>query len=278
VLAAPRGAADTDVAALVARVAAAFRGPGFAPVRLLPSRIDVADLPPGGSGIPLGVDEERLARVELDPIAEPHLVCFADAESGKTTLLRLIAQGIVGRCAPDQARMIVVDPRRGLLGAVPESHLIGYASTAEQTAAAARALAESLRKRLPGPEVTPRALRERSWWQGPEVYLLVDDYDLVATGPVNPLAPLLEFLAQGRDIGLHLVVTRRVGGASRAMFDPIISRIRDLASPGMVMSGPRDEGALIGTVRPQALPPGRGWLVTRRAGARLVQLAWLPPA
>ena len=62
-----------DTAALVARVAGAWSGPGFAPVRLLPSRIDLADLPPGGPGIPLGVDEERLARVELDPAAEPHL-------------------------------------------------------------------------------------------------------------------------------------------------------------------------------------------------------------
>ncbi len=35
--------------------------------------------------------------------------------------------------------------------------------------------------------------------------MLVDDYDLVAAGADNPLLPLLEFLAQGRDIGLHLV-------------------------------------------------------------------------
>src|SRR6185503_19096916 len=133
------------------RRAEACHGPGFAPVRLLPSRIEVADLPPGGTGIPLGVDEDRLARVELDPAAEPHLVCFADAESGKTTLLRLVARGIVDRCTPEQARVIVVDPRRGLLGDVPDTHLIGYASTAEQAGTAARTLAESLRKRLPGP-------------------------------------------------------------------------------------------------------------------------------
>ena len=80
----------------------------------------LADLPPGGPGIPLGVDEDRLARVELDPAAEPHLVCFADAESGKTTLLRLVAHGIVGSVhRPSRRASIVVDPRRGLLGACP---------------------------------------------------------------------------------------------------------------------------------------------------------------
>ncbi len=275
VLAAPCGAAGADMAALVARAAATWSGPAFAPVRLLPSRIDLADLPPG-PGIPLGVDEDRLARVELDPAAEPHLVCFADAESGKTTLLRLVAHGIADRHPPEQARMIVIDPRRGLLGAVPEAHLIGYASTPEQAAAAARTLAESLRNRLPGPEVTPRALRERSWWRGPEVYLLIDDYDLVAPpgAALHPLLPIVEFLPQAKDVGLHVFVARRCGGAGRALFDPLLGRLRELGAPGLVLNGSPDEGALVETVKAGPQPPGRGMLVDRRRGARRVQLAW----
>ena len=132
-------------------------------------------------------------------------------------------------------------------------------------------------ERLPGPDVTPEQLRNRSWWKGPELFLLVDDYDLISGSMTNPLSPLLEFLPQGRDIGLHVVVTRRIGGASRAMFDPIIARIRELASPGIMMSGPKEEGALFGKIKPQPLPPGRGWLFTRRHGAQMVQLAWTPP-
>jgi DNA segregation ATPase FtsK/SpoIIIE, S-DNA-T family len=120
-------------------------------------------------------------------------------------------------------------------------------------------------------------LHTRSWWTGPELVILVDDYDLVSSGPGGPLAPLVDFLAQGRDIGLHVVVTRRVGGASRALYDPLIGRVRELASPGVLMSGPREEGVLLGNLKPQPLPPGRGWLITRRHGARLVQLAWSPP-
>jgi S-DNA-T family DNA segregation ATPase FtsK/SpoIIIE len=125
-----------------------------------------------------------------------------------------------------------------------------------------------MEKRLPGPDVTPEQLRNRSWYKGSDLYLLVDDYDLVATSSNNPLAPLIDYLAQGRDIGLHVIITRRVGGASRAMFDPMISRIRDLASPGILMSGPSDEGPLLGNIKPQLLPPGRGWLVTVRSRAR----------
>jgi S-DNA-T family DNA segregation ATPase FtsK/SpoIIIE len=43
------------------------------------------------------------------------------------------------------------------------------------------------------------------------------------------------------------------------------------------MSGEREEGALVGNVRPSSQPPGRGYLVTRRQGSRLVQLAYLEP-
>jgi DNA segregation ATPase FtsK/SpoIIIE, S-DNA-T family len=285
VLAAPWLAGPVpDTAGLVAAVAGAWPGRRVAPVALLPALLPADEIPPGGpegrSGIGIGVDEDGLARVEVDPETEPHLVCFADAESGKTGLLRLLAHGITRRYAPEQARLVVVDYRRGLLGAVPGTHLIGYASTADAAAEAARDVAASLRARLPGAAVGARELRDRSWWTGPDVYVLVDDYDLVAPAggvAANPLLPLVEFLPQAKDVGLHVVVARRSGGAGRALFDPVLGRLRELAAPGLVMSGNPDEGALVGTVRPQPLPPGRATLVDRRRGSRRVQLGWLPP-
>ena len=45
---------------------------------------------------------------------------------------------------------------------------------------------------------------------------------------------------------------------------------------GLVMSGDAGDAPLIGTVRPRPLPPGRGVLVTRAAGERLIQVAWEP--
>jgi S-DNA-T family DNA segregation ATPase FtsK/SpoIIIE len=284
VLAAPRRGTGST-AALVVDIAEAWPDPGFAPVRQLPDRLDHDRLPapePGSAGLPIGVDEDRLALVQLDVAAEPHLFCFADAESGKTTLLRLLAHGIVDRFRPDEARIVLVDFRRTLLGAVPDSHLIGYSSTPGAATDVAREVSGSLRRRLPGPEVSPRELRERSWWTGPEVFVLVDDYDLVAptgghaSGP-HPLLPLLEFLPQAKDVGLHLVVARRCGGAGRALFDPILGRLRELSTPGLVMNGRPDEGALVETVKAGPLPPGRGTFVDRRHGARRIQLAWIPP-
>ncbi|MBN9108757.1 MAG: type VII secretion protein EccCa [Pseudonocardia sp.] len=254
---------------------------GVPPIRTLPERIDRADLPPGAGGVVrLGLDEDGLVLVSLDPAAEPHLLCFADAESGKTGLLRLLAAEIAAERTPEQARIVVVDPRRGLLGAVPGTHLLAAPSTPDAIAAAVRDVAESLRRRLPGPDVTARELRERSWWTGPDVWLLVDDYDLVAptgSGVPHPLLPLAEFLPQAKDVGLHVVVARRCGGAGRALYDPVLGRLRELGAPGLVMNGSPEEGALVDTVKPAPMPPGRAMLVDRRCGARRVQLAWAAP-
>jgi DNA segregation ATPase FtsK/SpoIIIE, S-DNA-T family len=247
-------------------------------VRLLPDELPYEALPvPTRGKIPIGIAETDLLPVTLDFDADPHLLLFGDIESGKSSFLRSLARSITEGYQPAEARIMLVDLRRSLLGAVNPSHLLGYGTSQQVTLDLVKQVATVMRERLPGPEVTPEQLRNRSWWKGPELYLLVDDYDLVAGGAANPLAGLLEFLPQGRDIGLHLVLTRRIGGAARAMFDPVITRIRELASPGIMMSGPREEGPLFGTIKPQILPPGRGWLFTRRHGARLIQLPWTPP-
>src|SRR5690606_10569919 len=151
-------------------------------------------------------------------------------------------------------------------GAISEEHRLGYGTSAQVTEDMIRQVVMVMRERIPGPDITPEQLRARSWWSGPELFMLIDDYDMVANPTNNPLAPLQEFIPMGRDIGLHLIVTRRMGGASRAMYDPLISRIRELASPGILMSGDKSEGPLLGNMKPQPLPPGRGWLITRREG------------
>ncbi len=120
--------------------------------------------------------------------------------------------------------------------------------------------------------MTPEELRSRSWWKGPDLYVIVDDYELVASSTGNPLAQLADLTSQAADIGLHLVIARGFGGAGRAMYDPIVQRIRDMGSPGLVMSGEREEGSIWG-VRGEPLPVGRGRLMSRRFGNRLVQTA-----
>lgn len=271
----------TATADLVEQVRAAWPHRPAPKVRLLPRKVTAEEVArlvdPATRVIPIGLDEAQLAPVVLDPQTEPHLIVFGDSECGKTNLLRLIAQAIVRRHSPDQARLVIVDYRRGLLGAVEGDHLLEYSPSGQAVADATPSLRDALRNRLPGPDITPAQLRDRSWWRGPELYLLVDDYDLVVTQSGNPLSPLLDLLPQARDIGLHLILARRCGGVSRALFEPMLQRLRELDTPGLLMSGNRDEGPVFGNLRPSPQPAGRGTLVRRRDGAQLIQTAWAEP-
>jgi S-DNA-T family DNA segregation ATPase FtsK/SpoIIIE len=145
-------------------------------------------------------------------------------------------------------------------------------------AARVPSIVERLQARMPGEEVTQQQLRNRSWWAGPEIYLVVDDYDLVAGSTGNPLAPITDYLTHAKDIGLHVIVARRSGGAARAMFDPFLARLRDLGCMGLMMSAGTDDGILLGTVRPSSLPAGRGTVVRRGHADQLIQVAWTEPA
>ncbi|MFF5174100.1 type VII secretion protein EccCa [Micromonospora sp. NPDC000089] len=270
----------TDPAELVKSVAGAWPGRPAPPVRLLPPVLPYAELDRSaatGLAFGIGIAEADLRPVALDFATEPHFVVFGDAECGKSSFLRALTTSIVTRFSPEQARVILVDYRRSLQDLTDLPHVIGYGSAAAHTTELIESAAGYMQGRAPGPEVTPAQLRERSWWSGPELFVLVDDYDLVSSGPANPLRSLEEHLPQARDVGLHLVLARRSGGAGRTQYEPVVQRLRELSTPGLVMSGSPDEGALVGQVRPGPLPPGRGRLVTRREGVRLVQLAHLPP-
>jgi S-DNA-T family DNA segregation ATPase FtsK/SpoIIIE len=178
-----------------------------------------------------------------------------------------------------QSQLFIVDLRRSLLGVVePESGLLGgYLASADDVGQVMPHLSEQLRRRMPPSNATPAQLRNRSWWSGPDVYLVIDDYDLVCSAAGNPLAPLMELLPHSRDVGMHLLVARRSGGAARAMYEPLLAGLRDSGCMALLMSGNPDEGLTIGSVRLSPMPPGRGTLITRRGGPQVVQVGWSPP-
>jgi S-DNA-T family DNA segregation ATPase FtsK/SpoIIIE len=275
----------SGVAAAVEAVRAHYGGREAPRVRMLPHDVDrdavvraardAGHL--GKSRFAIGVDEDELAPVVVDFDAQPHLVAFADGECGKTGLLRNIAAGVMENATPAEAKIILVDFRRSLLGVVDEAYLGGYATAPQSCADLMTALAGALKDRLPPNDITQQQLKERSWWSGPELFVMVDDYDLIGGGSLNhPLGPLVEYLPQARDIGLRVIVTRRSGGAGRAMMDPIIGRLKDLSCNGLVMSGSKEEGGLFGGYKATAMPPGRGMLVSRSMKSGVIQLARMP--
>ena len=263
------------VGALVTRAAGAWAGPRARPVRLLPRELPYADLPaidPTAAALPIGVDEDTLSPVFVDLDSEPHFIVIGEPESGKSNLLRTIARGITTRWSPAAAKVITFDYRRGLLGAVGPEHQIGYVMNSVGAPDVVANIVAALRERLAGIQVDPSA-GEVPKWTGPRLILLLDDYDMIASSQGNPMHSLVEFLPQARDIGLHVILSRASGGAGQGMFEPVMRNLRDTGTPGILLSGSKDEGAVLGSVKMEPLPTGRGRLVHRRLGSVLVQTA-----
>ena len=244
------------------------------PVRMLPARLPAVQLPAPQPEfkVCLGLDEQRLAPAWHDFLATPHLLVFGDNETGKTNVLRLVLKAIQQRYTPAQAKVVIGDSRRDLDTAVPTDYRVGFAITAQNLAELAKQASVSLSRRLPGVDISSERLRKRDWWEGPELFVIVDDYELMSNpaGVGSVLDPLLPMIAQGAAIGFHLIIARSTSGAMRAMMDPAIRRIWELGNPATLLSYPKDEGRFLGEAPPRRLPPGRAQLVTRRS-VRLIQ-------
>jgi S-DNA-T family DNA segregation ATPase FtsK/SpoIIIE len=283
----PRIDKDSDVSTLklgvddaVAKISEAWHGTPGPKLVLLPDVIELAQLRqeyPQETRLLLGKEENHLEAFCFDPQSDSHLFAFGDSHSGKTGLLRSLAFEIMRSATPEQAQIYLVDPRRTLLSEIHEDFLAGYLSVPDDIGPTLAGVAQFLRTRLPGKDITPEQLRNRSWWSGPEAWVLIDDYDLVANSQGNPAAVLQPLLAQSRDIGLHVVILRRSGGAMRALSDPLISTMTELGATGMLLSGDPDIGAVYAGLKFRRSNPGRAQVVHREMGKFVAQLAWTAP-
>ncbi|MFF4602696.1 type VII secretion protein EccCa [Streptomyces sp. NPDC001339] len=274
----PTELADTTTE-FVHTVTENWSGPSAPAVRLLPHAVPAAHLPKGSDfphrGIALGLDETNLEPVYADFETDPFLLIFGESESGKTATLRHLAHKIAERYTPDEAKIVVGDYRRTLLDAIPDTHLLEYAPTDDSLDIHMNALAGLMDRRRPTPDVTPQQLRDRSWWTGPRFFILLDDYDLIATTN-NPLAILTDKLPYARDTGIHLILTRTTAGISRALYEPTLQRLTELGAQALILSGDPNEGDILANIRPRPMPPGRAHYITRKRGTSLIQLGWQP--
>ncbi|MFJ4696263.1 type VII secretion protein EccCa [Streptomyces sp. NPDC088766] len=277
-------ASDTDLAdatqALSAEVSRHWEAPGAPDVRLLPREFPAGQLPAGDRfprrGVAFALDEDNLEPVYLDFEQDPFFLVFGESESGKSNLLRLLIKQLSQRYAGDECKFFVVDNRRSLLDATPSSHLAEYIPMSNAMDHHMSALADLMKRRSPTADVTAQQLRDRSWWRGPTVFVVIDDYDLVATSSGNPLAGLTELLPFARDVGVRFIVARSTAGAGRASYEAFMQRIKELGAQGVVLAGDPGEGDLLGGVRPRPMPAGRGIFVSRRRGKPLVQVGLVP--
>ncbi|MET9557236.1 type VII secretion protein EccCa [Streptomyces sp. NPDC006645] len=278
---------------LVSRLAASWRRPAAPELRVLPDRVTVGEMAAtaaptaaerwdghgaalGKREVPVALRESDLGPVGLDLTSgSPHFVVFGDSGSGKTAFLRAWMRGLANRHSARELRFMIVDYRHSLLGVVPDEYIGARGGSADLVAGQVEALTETLRSRMPPADLTPTQLAERGWWAGPELYVVADDYDLAAGAMGRgPLAPLAQFIPQADELGFHLVLARRVGGAARALLsDSLLSKLKEIGSGALLLSGDHREGVLLGEQRAHRRQPGRGMLVRRGHEPTLVQVA-----
>jgi len=257
---------------LARRAARSWSGPAAAPIRLLPLELSPEELPDRfdePDAVPIGLRQDTMEAALWDFLGEDqHLVVFGDTKCGKTSLLRTVAAGLMERFTPDELAIAVIDIRGHVPSMIHDDYLAAHARNAQQ----ARGLAQSIAGEL---ELRPtRSPEEQA--RSPRIVVLVDDYDIVGAGGTDPLAPLLPHLPSARDLGLHLIITRPVAGASRAMYDRVLQVTRDTGGSLLLMSGERSEGQILPRVYPERFPPGRGRFVRRGERPHIIQVA-LPP-
>jgi S-DNA-T family DNA segregation ATPase FtsK/SpoIIIE len=274
------------VANTVSAIASAWKGEAAPTVRTLPSLVRFDELPPATGGptskddlrVPLGIDEKTGEAFTWDFGRDPHLVGFGDSETGKTTMLRLLLKAIAKQYDSDSAKVVLADFRRELYDALPKEYLLGYATNDKSLTDLLAEGVPALTARLPKDDLPAEQMRRRDWWEGPRVFVVVDDLDLltpVGFGATSPLASMVPYIPQGADIGLHLIVTRVTAQGAKGANDPAVRRIWDTGTPVLLFSCPREEGIIFGSTRPVTLPPGRAQLITRR-GSHLVQIGYAP--
>ena len=259
-------------------------------VRVLPERVYLHELDPSPPGpesdyrtrwtVPIGVRESDLSVAYTPMHTSPHLLIFGAPKSGKTRIAHAVASAICARNDPSEVRFMLADYRSGLLDAVPQSHLLAAGAVNRNNSnleEAIKALAINLRKRLPTPELTTAQLRSRSWWTGPDIVLLVDDWHMIvaASGMISPMAPLAPLLPAAADIGLHVVVTCQMSQAHRATMDKFVGAAFGAGSPTIFLSGEKAEFPT-SEFKLKRRPPGQALLVSPD-GKEVIQAAYVDP-
>ena len=266
------GSAVQGTRDLVTAVAASTDGRAMA-VRVLPAiaPADPGAVPSFPGLVPLGLRETDLGTENLDLQGrENHLVIMGDDSSGKSNVLKTLIRTLAAQHSAEEIVFAVFDPRRSLTGEVADDYLGGYATSAALAEKLAGAVAAELEKRI---AATPEEVAA-----APRVVLIIDDYDILTAGGSSPLSRLTPYLPLAPEIGLHAILSRRVRGASRGMYESFFTALRDSGSATLILSGDRTEGALINGVRARTLPPGRAQLIQPGRPVQMLQLFLNDPA
>ncbi|MEE6140622.1 type VII secretion protein EccCa [Mycobacterium sp. 050128] len=272
---------STDADVFDSRSVAAAVGPlasGFTParkVRRLPQRVSAAEL------AALAAADGRTASTMVWALNETerpaffdgqHLMVTGQPKCGRTTTCATLMREIARVYAPGAeasagqqagrpaAQVWLIDPRRQLLNVLGPSYVHRFASTPAAVKQRMDELAQFLAPRLPSDDVSVDQVGQRRW-EGPEIFLIIDDAERLPLGYDSPLGSIAPFVQAGSDVGLHIIYTRQFGSFMSGMGDPILKPLRDAREPMLVMDSDPDQGFVREKWKGHSMPRGRGFLM-----------------
>jgi S-DNA-T family DNA segregation ATPase FtsK/SpoIIIE len=279
------GTRPTDLQVLVACARATAEREGIPEPRppwlpALPERLELEDLAAGTAARPvLGLVDDPDAQAQpgfaLDLERDGGMIVYGASGSGRTAALRTLACSLAAGSSPKEVQIYGLDFASRALGELEQLPHVGSIVSADDEERALRLLS-ALRRAVDARRARVAGGGRPGEPGFPRVVLLVDGYAgftaaFERTRLGEPVQTLTRLAADGRPLGLHVVVTadRRAdvpGALSGVLGERIVLR---LASDDEYTALGVPRAALAGAT----LPPGRGFA----RDARELQLAWVAP-
>ncbi|MBS9535049.1 type VII secretion protein EccCa [Mycobacterium sp. M1] len=225
-----------------------------------------ADVPPSIAFL-IG-EQHDLLPVPLDLTEHPGLMILGRARCGKSAALAAIGEAVLARFGPGEARITIIDPKTGPLRDLHSpGHLHAYAYDQDEIDEVLTALAHDvLLPRLPARRLSQEELRELPPWTGPRHFVLIDDVQDLRPAQIHPPsapvgAALWKLMERSHQIGLHVFAAKNSANFGHLELDPWVRAQRTAKAPLLFMDNDPQQ-KITRTARAQALPAGRGLLVT----------------
>lgn len=279
-------AGDLEVSALAEQIVAVAGSEKPVSVRRLPQKVSleqVWQMPATAEDhkdcIRFGITDTDLGPARLDFRKTSSFLAVGASESGRSSLVRCIARGIMRQYTPDEAIIHMVDIKRNQLGVVTEeSGFLGhYCFLQDHVRALAHDIATELAGRQPEGESDQQMLMAGAQFTGKRIFVLIDDFNALSNQGMA-LDPLADFVELAGFVGLHLIIA----GGTREFFrwggtGDLMRKVMGTQTPGLILNASRQDGPLVGDILGEPQREGRGLYVQQGGKVSATMVAWDEP-
>lgn len=233
--------------------------------------------------LPLGIRESTGEPAFAEMSREPHLLILGEAKSGMSETIGTIITSIAERYpTKEDAVVLLYDPKSSSLERIPETNLYAVVTNDDDFKREIQKLIDehSTSARTVPEGATLADRQARNWWTGPEIFIVVDDWEQAAPHQSVKPVPVHELIhwvrKEGYERGIHVIIalnTNEIG--VRTLADPVIKEMHASRTPVVMLSTDKLHGAFGSAKFADFGNPGRARYVETAAGRDdRIQVAW----